>query len=299
MKSILKYIIPSLLIIFTLSSCLDGDDANIPDKASGSFIEMIYNPDGSKTTINSGLQYFTSAALSYPATDIADTATFVVSIQAVNPASKDITVTMVVDNSSLNANYKIDSITYLAMPDSLYDFVNETAVIKKGEWSTKFQIIFYPSKIDATQFYNLPITTTNDNDIIVSSNFGHIYFHTIANPYAGAYVSNYTLERQGNSPQNFTEDPKNLEAVDAEVLKAFAGYAYFGNSDIKFRFSVNPDNTVKITSDPDAVKAGITIVPTSGTTSTYDPLTKTFHLYYEYVNGSGLYRKFDEILVKK
>jgi hypothetical protein len=62
--------------MFALSSCLDTNDGNIPESASGSFIELIYNQDDATNTINSGVSYFANAALLLSAGEEKDTITF-------------------------------------------------------------------------------------------------------------------------------------------------------------------------------------------------------------------------------
>jgi hypothetical protein len=171
-----------LIFFFTaaigLTSCLDGDDQNIPADTSQSILELLYVPSGG-TTINSGLTYFSGAEISLSPSDEADTATFVVSLQGSKELSKDLTVNLMVDGNAVNDNFASDSINYVIMPDSLYTFINKTAVIKANERSAEFKAVFYSSKIDSTKNYALPVTATNDGNIDVSSNFGHIYFHIL------------------------------------------------------------------------------------------------------------------------
>lgn len=273
------------------TSCLDGDLMNTPEDATSAIVQMSFNPDGG-TTVNSGLRYFANGALLYPPTDEVDTATYAVTIQGT--VTKDVTVTIATPEDALDDYLYGDKINYQMMPDSVYDFVNTTAVIKAGQNYAEFKIAFYPNKIDFTKDLMLPVTATNDASLTTSSNFGFVYFHVVGNPYAGSYKSTYTLQRPGVADVVQVENPKILIAKDKQILSQQAGKAVFNNSTITFLFHVNEDNSVTIESDPDT---DIKITPTS-TPSTYDPATKTFHLYYEYLNASGLYRRFSETLVK-
>ncbi|MDJ1480071.1 DUF1735 domain-containing protein [Cytophagaceae bacterium YF14B1] len=293
--NIFKYLCLLALPAVT-TSCLDGDPMNMPPDGTSPIVLMTYNPDGG-TTVNSGLQYFGNSALLYNPEETTFTATYAATIQGT--VNKDVAFTIDTPEEALDD--APDKIAYQMLPDSTYEFVNTTATIKSGEKYAEFQIKFYLDKIDFTKDYMLPVTAVNDAGLPTSSNHGFVYFHVVGNPYAGAYVSTYKLERQtttGVTIYNQVEDPKILIAEDKEILKQQAGASVFGNPDIKFLLSVNEDNTVNIESDPEAVEAGITITPSS-TPSTYDPVNKTFHLYYEYTSSAGLYRRFSEKLVKK
>ncbi len=190
----MKYI-KQLLLFFaaalSLTGCLKKNEMNIDgDNPSASVFTLEWiPPGGTGTTINSGLQYFSSGALTYPASHTSDTTTFNVRLAGAEVPSKDLTVTVGQDTKALLDNYSKDSITYVSMPDSLYKILNTTASIKAGTNFATFTIVFYPSKINPTQNYMLAPTVTNAAGYAISSNFGHIYFHTIGNPLAGAYTT--------------------------------------------------------------------------------------------------------------
>jgi hypothetical protein len=61
--------------------------------------------------------------------------------------------------------------------------------------------------------------------------------------------------------------------------------------------TVNPDNTVTIASTPDTGVASL--IPLPGKTSTYDPVKKTFELFYQYTNANGTFRVLHDVLVLK
>ncbi|MDJ1467395.1 BT_3987 domain-containing protein [Xanthocytophaga flava] len=266
---------------------------NMPPDGTSPIVMMTYNPDGG-TTVNSGLQYFANSALLNDPAHPTFTATYAVTIQG--KVNKDVAFTIDTPEEALDDYIATDKINYQMMPDSAYEFVNTTATIKSGETYAEFQVKFHLDKIDFTKDYMLPVTAVNDAGLPTSSNHGFVYFHVVGNPYAGAYKSTYTLERAESASANYVEDPKVLVAQDKEVLKQQAGKQPFSNNTgITFLFYVNEDNTVTIESDPEAA---VQITPSSKT-STYDPATKTFHLYYEYLNTAGNYRRFSETLVKK
>ena len=59
--------------------------------------------------------------------------------------------------------------------------------------------------------------------------------------------------------------------------------------------TINPDNTVKI--EATGATAVPALVPLPGKTSTYDPATKTFNLYYQWTNTNGTFRVAHDVLV--
>ncbi|HTE13432.1 MAG TPA: DUF1735 domain-containing protein, partial [Chitinophagaceae bacterium] len=197
------------LLFFTtvicFSGCLKKDDATIDvyNLSAPVYTMEWIQPGG--TTVNSGLQYFANGALTYPASHTADTASFAARLTGGDPAASDITITIAPDTKVLLDNFSKDSITYEAMPDSLYKFISNTGTIKKGTSVAYFKVIFYPSKISPAKNYMLAPAVTSPADHEVSKNFGHIYFHTIGNPLAGAYTTtgkryNYTTAVPWSGP---------------------------------------------------------------------------------------------------
>ena len=176
-------------VVLAISGCLKKNEANIDvyNPSSPVYTLEYIQPNG--TTINSGLQYFANGALTYPATHTADTANFSVRLTGGEPAASDITVTIAQDTKALLDNFSKDSIAYESMTDSLYKVISTTGVIKKGTSTASFQVVFYPSKISPAKNYMLAPSVISPTDHQASKNFGHIYFHTIGNPLAGAYTT--------------------------------------------------------------------------------------------------------------
>jgi len=175
------------VVVSGLTSCLKKNDATIDiDNLSNPVFTLEWIQNGG-TNINSGLQYFAQGALTYPATHTSDTTTFSVRLTGADYPKSDIAVTIAPDTKALLDNFKVDGITYEAMPDSVFKLLNTTGTIKAGTGVAYFTIVFYPSKINPTRNYMLAPTVTSPTNYKVSTNFGHIYFHTIGNPLAGAY----------------------------------------------------------------------------------------------------------------
>ncbi len=185
-NSIIKYF-AFALVVFLLTSCLDGNQLNMPPGGGGgSFIVMSYETGPNTANINSGLSptYFSNSALTFPLVDSADVAHFAVTIQGPT-LNKDVNVTLAIDNSKLQDNYATDSLTYVAMPDSTFQFSSDHGVIPAGKTYAQFQFtVCIQIKIDGSQNFMLPITVTNDGGVPLSSNYSTIYVHTIGNPLA-------------------------------------------------------------------------------------------------------------------
>ena len=310
-RSLIKISIYCIALAAILTSCLKGDDMNTPPGgAGGAMIAMSYvDLANTGTNLNSGLRYFGKAALTYPSTDVADTATFWVTLQGAS-LGKDLNVTLKVDASAKSDYYSSDSIVYLDMPDSLYSFLGPTStVINAGKTYAEFKVIFYPSKIDASQNYILPLTATNDSNVPTSSNYAHIYFHAIGNPLAGAYNWIYHRYNAGdttgsitttiNGSQTFVPDNPTTVEVQSGYGKQNAFNARYlltfnskGGVLTNFKVKINPDdvtnsltfNSITLTQDAIIIAA--------------DPVKKHFRFTFKVKNSAGSPRSFTDDYVK-
>ena len=66
---------------------------------------------------------------------------------------------------------------YEALPDSTYAFPVKSATIAAGDRLDTLRVLFYPSKIDTTKNYMLPVSIQDAQGETISGNFGAIYFH--------------------------------------------------------------------------------------------------------------------------
>ena len=184
----IKKLFAFLMLTMALASCLKEATSNVDvNNAAGTIVTLQFIENGSGSTINSGMQYFAGGALTYPGSDASDTASYNINLAGPTTLGSDLPVTVGVDATKVLDNYKADSIKYDLMPDSLYKFVSTTATIKAGERIVPMKIVFYPSKIDITKSYMLPVVVKDAAGKTISSNFGIIYFHVIGNPIAGNY----------------------------------------------------------------------------------------------------------------
>ena len=305
MKQIKFKILIALVAILGLTSCLKKDAMNVdPDEITGTIIELQFIENGSGTTINSGMQYFSGGALTYPADHLTDTANYNVSLAGPSTLTKDVKVTIGVKASAVLDNYKADSINYQLMPDSLYDFISTTATIKAGSRIAPFKIVFYPSKIDPTKSYMLPVVVTDAEGQTISSNFGIVYFHVIGNPIAGAYLWDfYRYNNQagtGSPSTTWTNEPIVFSPVNPTSIKVPTGYYVQPNYLISFKNSAGVLSDFTAAIAPDEIKAAFTdngISVVSGPDITVSADQKTFTIKYVVYNGSA-YRNITDIYHK-
>jgi hypothetical protein len=164
-----KYIFLQLFMILLLSSCLKDTPA-VDFSSVGTIIEIL-PPDGG------GLENFDAAALEFDPADLSEDADIDLNIASPKPLTKSLTITVAVDDglrTSYNAN---NGTAYEAMPDSVYSFPVKTGTIDAGQRLDTIRVTFYPSKIDQTKNYMLPVSIKDAQGENISGNFGSIYFH--------------------------------------------------------------------------------------------------------------------------
>ena len=296
-----------LAAVLGLTSCLKEDKMNIdPENTTPNVLTMQWIEAGSGSTINSGMQYFAGGTLLYPASHEADTATFSVQLSGASTLDHDINLKIGLDDSKLLVNYPNDSIEYLAMPDSLYDIINDSYTLEAGERVATFQIIFYPAKIDPTKNYMLPVTVVENGGVDISQNYGHIYFHTIGNPIAGGYnwdYLRYNAQTQDPAfgPTGWEAEHTSLTPVNGTTVKVPTGYYTQPDYLITFKDNGNGELTdFAVVIDPAQLPTyftadGITIV--SDPTIVVSPDYTSFTVNYVVFNGAA-YRNITDIFYK-
>jgi len=178
-----------LMATASLASCLKKGDMNIDtEETTASIVTLQFIENGSGSTINSGMQYFSGGALTYSASHQADTADYNINLAGPTTLSGDLNVKVGVDPTQVLDNFASDSIKYELMPDSLYQILSSTGTIKAGERIAHMQVVFFPSKIDPSKSYMLPLVVNDASGQTISGNYSTIYFHVIGNPLAGTYV---------------------------------------------------------------------------------------------------------------
>src|SRR6478609_1680031 len=235
----------SLLSLFavasTLTSCLEGDDENTPPKNAAPILQMTNNPTGGPT-VNSGLNYFSAQALSYPASHTVDTATFAVSIQGIASLGDDLPVTLSTPAEALDDYFETDGIVYEMMPSTYYELMSTSGVIKAGEGFAEFSVKFFPNKFDPTKNYMLPITASNDAGLPMSGNYGYVYYHIIGNPIAGAYkwdFIRYSNPEGTGSPDGQTKYGRDAVISPSNPTTATVKMGYFDTPNYIITFDNN------------------------------------------------------------
>ncbi|GAO44662.1 DUF4998 domain-containing protein [Flavihumibacter petaseus] len=108
----------------------------------------------------------------------------------------------------------------------------------------------------------------------------------------GWYYSMGTLDRPSTALASFEEWKWVYFNGDGEYQFQIAP-SVFANTTLQVYMTINEDNTVNILSKSGS-EAGLSVVADGA--CTYDPVGRVFYLKYMYLNASGLYRKFDEVL---
>jgi hypothetical protein len=170
MKKIYITLLP--LLIWSLSSCLKDSPA-VDFTTVGTIIEILPVNGG-------GLESFSTAELNLSSSEETVSADIVLNIASPSPLKKNLTITLSV-NDALRVQYNSkNEDQYEAMPDSVFSFPITSTTIPAGQRLDTLKVYFYPSKLDITKNYMLPVSITDAQGETISGNFGSIYFHTLA-----------------------------------------------------------------------------------------------------------------------
>lgn len=195
-----------IVSVFYLSGCYKTIDKMGNNTNS---VILAYPSGTDYNTLSSGLDYFNQGLLNLNFSDVTDT--LLVSANIAQPVSKDLNITVGVDQAAFTA-YNGDTANhanYTIMPQSYFSIVNSSATIKAGQTSVTFQIVVYPSLFDISQTgYLLPISITNDPGQQVNANMKTVYFHIEKDPFPPYDRSAWTVlgfssqEAVGEGPNN-------------------------------------------------------------------------------------------------
>jgi hypothetical protein len=309
MKRIL--IITSTAITIALTGCLK-DKPNVDFASTQSTYIAEITTSSNNPTPNApsgGLAYFAGANLSLPSSQATpDTIWFTVNIASDNPPSKDIPITLTVDQTALNTYISNpNNVQYQIFPDSTVTVPTLTGTVKAGNMNRldTFYVIFYPWKVDPASSYMLPLTITAATGCTISGNLGTIYFHVVGNPLAGPYNDssanrlNYATNAGMPAYTYPGPEPTPVSTLPlapyypkfaspnspTEILLPYANN--LGNYIIDFDASYN----LTVTTDVTGI-TGFTVFYAN-----YNPATKTLHLITGYINGAPAARIVDETMV--
>ena len=287
------------IIAFALSStgCLKDkpnvDFSNIKPIAEISSSNI--NP--TKNGPASGLDYFNQATLPYIGADTTFDVTFDVNITGEYPPTKDVSVTLAVDDSkrvAYNSNLA-PADQFLLPADSNYSFAVKTAIVKAGTRLAKFTVTFFPQTLDPAKSYMLPITLTDASGLTISGNLSTIYLHIIGNPLAGVYNWDWTRYDAMDSlgalnPSSFKGKTTTIVPDNANTVEVQDNYynsphyvLTFTNANgvlSNFKVSLNADDVAVMNA------AGITIIDGPNIIKA-DPVNKIFEFQYAVFNGTA------------
>jgi hypothetical protein len=290
MKDIMKnkfLRIYAVMLGLLLGSCLDDTTAPLDPENAENIIEF----DNISIPVNplGAVHPLWAVAFDYTAQE-----QFEVVIAYAGPDSnnKDIEVTIIPDEFVLDAYNEDVGTNYLMLPDAFYDF-NGTVTIPKGQKKVSLPITVYPNMFDLTKQYALPLRIVSSSSGIISGNWGAAVFATVAkNQYHGTYHSTGYFQHP-TAPRAIDQE-KELGTVSANTNST-------GHSDLGtlFLLTVNPDNTVTFVDGTfGSYPKGSITVNGEVYNNRYDPATKTYYLYYEYLGASGprtIYEKLEFI----
>lgn len=284
MNRIKKYsfLIAGLLLAATLTSCVKNRNDLATDFSNLKPIIEFRTPE----TNNVGLAYFSKAALFLTDAE-PDTVTMYVNIASVNALSKDLSVTVDVNDAAISAYNSGSDIQYEKMPDSTFELLQNQVTIPAGSHVGTVDIVFEKGKIDPTKNYMLPISITDASGENISGNFGTIYWHTIGNPLAGAYLWDFT--RWGNPQQSGDPDivdlgePTTFSPVSPTQVEVASGYYIQPRYELTFSDDngvLSDFHVILNKDDVDAMAANGVIVTNGPNIMVADPVNKVFEFQY-------------------
>jgi len=288
------------IIVFALSAtgCLK-------DKPNVDFSNITAIAEISSSSINptkngpsSGLDYFNQATLPYIGADTTFDVTFEVNITGEYPPTKDITVTVAVDDAKRVAyNSNLAPANQFTLPaDSNYSFPVKTAVVKAGTRLAKFTVTFFPKTLDPAKSYMLPITISDASGLIISGNLSTIYLHIIGNPLAGNYNWDYSRwNAQDSVSAPFAGSPPGdvttFVPVSANSFNVKTGYYVQPNYLVTFTNNNGVLSDFKVQIDPAELESSFTAnglsVVDGPTVLKADPVNKVFEFQYTIFTGTA------------
>ncbi len=272
----------------SLSGCLNDDEHYTDFKNVGAVAEI---PSSAFYGIedNQGLSISTTPT-SY---------TFDVNVASPTPPTQDVTITLSVDQATLDAYNTTNGTTYQLLPSTLYQISSLATTVKAGSRLAPIVVALYSGsdRVPDPGAYNdanyaLPLKITSaSNNVAISSNYGSkIIFAKIRNQYDGTYLAKGTFTHPVNGPRAINKE-KTLATINLTTVQT--EYADLGGSGWLMQLRVNSDNTVTLIPKGSANTGTIQFG-----TNKYDPSTKTYTLNYKYA-GSGGDRVISETLTRE
>jgi len=221
---------------------------------------------------------------------------FVASYDFVDPASADITGTLVLNNALIAAA----DATAVVLPANTYTIPSNTITVKSGaRVSDKFVINLNTSTLDPTKKYGIGFTLTSvsKGGVNVPSNLKDVvYIFTLKNKYDGIYTLKSRMDHPADRSADWLRTPFTypfdiqLITTGPSSVKFFntafgAGFhplmvpapSGFGATEPLFAFDAN-DKLISVTNGvPNPSNGRAFAINPNVTTSRFDPATKTVY----------------------
>ncbi|MBD1363163.1 DUF1735 domain-containing protein [Mucilaginibacter sp. ZT4R22] len=298
-----KLYLALVAVMSILASCSKTDD-NYNYKNMPTSIELpIAAHAGPAMFDNGGFKFNIAKSISSAPQPLVTT----VLLSATKPLSKDVTVTLSVDNgsiSALNATHKAlytaDSLAavkadtdvpdatdfkyeiYQPLPADAYSVPSTKVTIPAGQTTADHIVNIITDKLTLGVKYMLPVAIADAQGEKINYYSTVYYIVGIKSEYEGeAKASGSIAFPDPSINRSWTDRAKTLTTVNGNIIRAEA--ADLGGSNYYMWLIVNPDNSVTVISAPGAANPSI---QTNGS-CTFDPATRTFNLNYKYVGGTG------------
>ncbi|HXO76665.1 MAG TPA: DUF1735 domain-containing protein [Puia sp.] len=283
-------IVISFASILFLGSCLK-DKPNVDFGQDAGYIAEIStaSTNGTDQAPSGGLTYFGGAVIATSVDTDPDDEFFTVNIASQYPPTKDIPVTVAINDAARTAYNAApqDGYTYGALPANAYSFPATTGTIHSGLRLDTFNITFMHGNMDPTKDYMLPISLTAAPGTTISGNLNTIYFHIIGNLLAVNHTQTYQRWDAADSsgaaavttpigPVFFTP----LSSLKNEFLSGFTdaqttklrydlSFVRSGSSANTFSVAFNSSDVKAMQKAGDTVKVGPSIINADFTNGTY------------------------------
>jgi len=287
----------NLLIVLTASLLL-----------TGCFKDSVHN--GADTAPTVGIYQGSADSLANAPLNLttADSIAFYMNVGLTSPYTlyKNITITAGIDDAARIAFNQTHATQYEALPDSLYKFVVDSAVLAAGVRSTNIPVLIYSGKADLRRNYMLPIAITDAQGINISSTSGVIYLNQVGSPISGRYTVTGTRTNYiGKAADGVVETIVDLSSVGTKVTNtasytsANINYSDLGISGWQYIITYNPaNNGVSIAANSIMLNAFTGVREDSFIVEVqeFDPVKRILHFKTRYTNEAGNERVIDEYL---
>ncbi|MBC7915141.1 MAG: DUF1735 domain-containing protein [Pyrinomonadaceae bacterium] len=284
MNYIIKGMVPVLLAMVSLTSCLKDE-----------------NPQTDLSQVPALVDF--NAVKGTAALNISSTPTdfnVPVNYRSTDAASKDIVVTMSVDQVTLDKYNAANGTSLELLPAAIYT-LNPKVTIPAGQRVVNLPIKISTSLIDPSKAYAIPLKMVSADGATVSGNFGTLVLAVaVKNMYDGKYAVTGTALRAGDPvlSGDFAVMEFSLLTTGANsvIMSKNAVWATGGGIGGigPFEFTIDPvTNLVTVSDDVNPA-----VVNNPAGTNSYDPATKTLTVSVYWGNGP-LHRAWRAKFVKK